>query len=122
MTVRELKEFLEHADPDNLVKVCVNTPGGWICPDGCVVDVKAAYRGIDWHGDEILLAPLHELDIHDVEEWGKPVKEEEEEPEPEPEPEPQKKEPLIHGMTVDKYLRTLAKARAASKNSTLVFK
>lgn len=33
-----------------------------------------------------------------------------------------KKEPLIHGMTVDKYLRTLAKARAASKNSKLVFK
>ncbi len=117
MTVRELKEVLEHADPDNLVKVCVNTPGGWICPDGCAVDIKAAYHGIDFHEREILLSPLHKLDIHDVEEWGKPVKEEDEEEKP-----LKGKEPLIHGMPVDKYLRTLAKPYAESKNSTLVFK
>ena len=33
-----------------------------------------------------------------------------------------KKEPLINGMPVDKYLRTIAKARKASEKSTLVFK
>ena len=119
MTVRELKEILNHADPDQLVSICVNSPSGWVCPDGCTVEVKAAYRGIDWHCNEILLAPLHKLDIHDVEEWEKPVKKEEE---PEPEPKPEQKEPLINGMPVDKYLRTIAKARAAGKNSTLVFK
>lgn len=115
MTVRELREVLNRADPEEVVKICVNTPGGWVCPDGCAVDIKAAYHGIDFHTQEILLVPLHKLDIHDVEEWEKPVKEVEEEP-------IEKKEPLIHGMTVDKYLRTLAKAHAASKNSTLVFK
>lgn len=120
MTVRDLKEFLNHSDPDSQVKICVNTPGGWVCPDGCAVDIKAAYHGIDWHTCEILLVPLNQLDIHDVDEWsGKHV---EKEAEPESEPKPERKEPLINGMPVDKYLRTLAKAYDASKNSTLVFK
>ena len=75
MTVRELKEFLNRADPDSVVKVCVNTPAGWVCPDGCAVDIKAAYHGIDWHTHEIMLVPMFALDIHDVDAWGKPPKE-----------------------------------------------
>lgn len=42
--------------------------------------------------------------------------------EEEPESKSEKKEPLINGMPVDKYLRILVKERKTSENSTLVFK
>ena len=127
MTVRELKEILNHADPDQLVSICVNSPSGWVCPDGCTVEVKAAYRGIDWHGNEILLAPMYKLDIHDVDEWsGKPKKEQKKkrsDNKKEPKKKkPDKKESLIHGYTVPEYIQLIEKAHEASKNSKLVFK
>lgn len=76
MTVRELREVLNRADPEEVVKICVNTPGGWVCPDGCAVDIKAAYHGIDWHTFEILLVPMFALDIHDVDSWKNPSRKE----------------------------------------------
>ena len=76
MNVGELKEALKNADDEMLVKVCVDTPAGWECPDGCAIGIKAAHHGIDWHTHEILIVPEFMLDIHDVEAWGKPVKEE----------------------------------------------
>lgn len=120
MTVRELREVLNHADPEEVVKICVNTPGGWVCPDGCAVDIKAAYHGIDWHTCEILLVPLNQLDIHDVDEWsGKSKKEQKE---PKKKKSDNKKEPLIHGYTVPEYIKLIEKAHEATKNSKLVFK
>jgi len=62
MTVRDLKEALEHAADEQEVKICIETPSGWVCPDGCVVNVKyVAPRGIDWHARETLLYPEFEL-------------------------------------------------------------
>ena len=120
MTVRELKEILNHVDPDRLVSICVNTPSGWVCPDGCTVEVKSAHCGIDWHGNEILLAPMYKLDIHDVNEWaGKTTTSKDEEPKPEPNG---KKEPRINGLTILEYVRTMERAHEATKNSKLVFK
>ena len=110
MTVKELKDVLELMDDDAKVGICVNTPAGWVCPDGCVVDVDSVCMGIDWHQGEVLVVPKHKLDIHDVEEWGKPVKEEEWEPEPEP------------GLTIPEYVRTMERAHEATKHSKLVFK
>ena len=113
MTVRELREVLNRANPEEVVKICVNTPGGWICPDGCAVDIKAVYHGIDFHTQEILLVPLHKLDIHDVEEWGKPVQEEKSEP---------KKDVFMNGMTVEEYVRKIEEAHELSKGSQMRFK
>ena len=119
MTVRELREVLNHADPEEVVKICVNTPGGWVCPDGCAVDIKAAHHGIDWHTCEILLVPLNQLDIHDVDEWSGKPKKEQKEPKTEPNG---KKEPRINGLTIPEYVRTMERAHEATKNSKLVFK
>ena len=69
MTVKELKDVLELMDDDASVGICVNEPAGWMCPDGCVVDIARVYAGFDWHQGEILFVPKHKLDIHDVEEW-----------------------------------------------------
>ena len=69
MKAKELKEIIDRLDPESEVKVCVNTPGGWICPDGCTVGIKDVGNGFDWHAGEILIVPEHKLDIHDVEEW-----------------------------------------------------
>lgn len=77
MTVKELKDVLNLMDDGSEVKICVNEPDGWICPDGATVDINGVYMGIDWHQGQVLIAPKHKLDIHDVEEWGKPVREEE---------------------------------------------
>ena len=49
MTVKELKDVLELMDDDAKVGICVNVPAGWVCPDGCVVDVDSVYMGFDWH-------------------------------------------------------------------------
>ena len=79
MTVKELKDVLNLMDDDSEVKICVNEPAGWICPDGATVDINGVYMGIDWHQGEVLIAPKHKLDIHDVDEWsGKPKKEQKE--------------------------------------------
>ncbi len=73
MTVKELKEILDTAKPDMLVKICVNTPTGWVCPDGCAIGLKSAHHGFDWHAHEILLVPNFKLDIHDTEKWENPL-------------------------------------------------
>lgn len=116
MTVKELKDVLNLMDDDSEVKICVNTPGGWVCPDGCAIDINGVYMGIDWHQGQVLIAPKHKLDIHDVDEWsGKPKKE--------PKTEPNgKKEPRINGLTIPEYVRIMERAHEATKNSKLVFK
>ena len=109
MTVKELKEVLDTAEPDWPVKVCVNTPAGWVCPDGCAIAIKSANHGIDWHTNEILLVPHCKLDIHDIEEWKKPHKEESE----------PKENPV---ESVNRFVRELEKAHKASEGSQMRFK
>ena len=120
MTVKELKDVLNLMDDDSDVKICVNTPGGWVCPDGCAIDINGVYMGIDWHQGEVLIAPKHKLDIHDVEAWVRnatPPKEEEPKTEPNG-----KKEPRINGLTIPEYIKVMEQAHEATKNSKLVFK
>ena len=69
MTVGKLKEMLKDVPDDMSVEICVNTPGGYICPDGATVGVKMAMPGIDWHMEDFLLVPTNKLDIHDVGKW-----------------------------------------------------
>ena len=69
MTVKELKAVLELMDDDAKVSICVNEPAGWMCPDGCVVDVESVCMGIDMHQGEVFVVPKYRLDIHDIEEW-----------------------------------------------------
>ena len=76
MTVKELKDVLNLMDDDSEVKICVNEPAGWICPDGATVDIKGVYMGFDWHQGQVLISPLHKLDIHDVDEWSGKAKKE----------------------------------------------
>lgn len=117
MTVKELKDVLNLMDDDSEVKICVNEPAGWMCPDGATVDINGVYMGIDWHQGEVLIAPKHKLDIHDVDEWsGKPKKEQKEQKSD------SKKEPRIHGYTIPEYIKLIERAHEATKNSKLVFK
>ena len=121
MTVKELKDVLELMDDDAKVGICVNTPAGWVCPDGCVVDVDSVCMGIDWHQGEVLVVPKHKVDIHDVDEWsGKPKKEQQKEPKTKKSD--SKKEPKINGLTIPEYVRTMERAHEATKHSKLVFK
>lgn len=70
MTVKELKEVLDRAHDDQEVVICVETPSGYVCPDGAVVGIKiACSRGIDWHSHECLLIPEYKLQIANVEKW-----------------------------------------------------
>ena len=109
MTVKELKDVLELMDDDVKVGICVNSPSGWVCPDGCVVDVDSVCMGIDWHQGEVLVVPKHKLDIHDVEEWsGKKRKESESEEDP--------------VESVNRFVRTLEAAYKASEGSQMRFK
>ena len=120
MTVKELKDVLNLMDGDSEVKICVNEPAGWICPDGATVDIHGVYMGIDWHQGDVLIAPKHRLDIHDVDEWsGKPKKEQKE---PKRKKSGNKKEPKINGLTIPEYIKVMEQAHEATKNSTLVFK
>ena len=111
MTVKELKEVLDTAEPDWPVKVCVNTPAGWVCPDGCAIAIKSANHGIDWHTNEILIVPEFKLDIHDIEEWGRPQKEESE---------PKEKENPVESLK--RFVRELEEAHKASAGSQMRFK
>ena len=71
MTVKELRDVLDNLDPFMTVKVCVNTPAGWMCPDGCAIGVKTAICGMDWHMNDLLIVPSVKLDIHDISAWEK---------------------------------------------------
>ena len=119
MTVKELKDVLNLMDDDSEVKICVSEPAGWICPDGATVDINGVYMGFDWHQGEVLIAPKHKLDIHDVDEWSGKPKKEQKEPKMEPNG---KKEPRINGLTIPEYVRIMERAHEATKNSKLVFK
>lgn len=116
MTVKELKDVLNLMDDDSEVKICVNEPAGWICPDGATVDINRVYMGIDWHQGQVLISPKHKLDIHDVDEWsGKPKKEPKKKSDG-------KKEPKINGLTIPEYIKVMERAHEATKGSQLVFK
>lgn len=71
MTVLELKKCLEWYDDMSEVAICVDTPAGWVCPDGAIVGVKNVTMGIDWNLGFTLLVPQYRLEIHDVEAWAK---------------------------------------------------
>ena len=71
MIVKELKDFLNTMEDDNEVCIRVNEPAGWICPDGATVNVKRVVCGFDWHQNQVLIVPENELDIHNIEEWGR---------------------------------------------------
>lgn len=71
MTVGELKKCLEESDDMSEVAICVDTPAGWVCPDGAIVGVKNVTRGIDWLTGFTLLVPQYRLEIHDAEAWAK---------------------------------------------------
>ena len=76
MTVKELKDVLELMDDDATVGIYVNEPAGWMCPDGCIIDVDSVCSGIDWHQGEVLIIPKHKLDVHDIDEWNRKNKDE----------------------------------------------
>lgn len=61
MTVKKLRELLDGLDDDFRVTISCETPDGWVCPDGCTVDLNTAYRGFDWHGHEFVLIPEKRL-------------------------------------------------------------
>ena len=70
MKVSELKRILENADQDNEVVIEVETPSGFVCPDGAVVGIKyVAARGIDWHGHETVITPEYKLKIKNIDNW-----------------------------------------------------
>lgn len=74
MTVGELKKALEGVEDDMPVYVCIETPGGFVCPDGATVDVKTATEGMDWHDDQLLIVPKYRLRLRDdaeVEKWSR---------------------------------------------------
>lgn len=113
MTVKELKDVLELMDDDAKVGICVNTPAGWVCPDGCVVDVDSVCMGFDWHQGKVLVVPKHKLGIYDVEEWsGKRHKEV-------AQPQDDKEDPV---ESVNRFVRTLEAAYKASEGSQMRFK
>lgn len=76
MTVKELKSRLEGMEDDAQVNICVETPGGWLCPDGDTVGIKGVYPGFDWHMGEVLVLPEYKLNIKNVEAWSKRKEEE----------------------------------------------
>ena len=115
MTVSELKGVLERMDDDAIVKICVQEPAGWICPDGATVDVDSVYMGFDWHQGDVLVVPKHKLDIHDVEAWsGRKTKPEAKKTERKDEEDPVE--------SANRFIRTLEAAHEASKGSKLVFR
>lgn len=70
MNVFELRKILESVPGSNEVRVCINEPPGWICPDGATVGLKMAIEeGIDWHQGHTLLVPEFRLDIANPDDW-----------------------------------------------------
>ena len=69
MTAREFKERLSNIADDDEVEISVNTPAGWVCPDGALVPVEGVYQGFDWHTGKVIIIPKCKLDIHSIEDW-----------------------------------------------------
>ena len=79
MNVFELRRILESVPGSNEVKVCVNEPAGWCCPDGAAVDVKCVVaNGIDFHHGDTLIVPTTRLNVADVNDWAKKARTEQE--------------------------------------------
>lgn len=61
MTVGELKNCLKDLNDDMNVEICIETPGGFVCPDGATCSLHKAVEGFDWHMNELLLIPRYRL-------------------------------------------------------------
>lgn len=72
MTVESLRHALRDLPGDMRVSICIETPGGFVCPDGAVCDVNSVGRGIDWHDHEFMIRPKYRLRLRDdaeIENW-----------------------------------------------------
>lgn len=72
MTVESLRHALRDLPGDMIVSISIETPGGFVCPDGAVCDVNSVGRGIDWHGHEFMIRPKYRLRLRDdaeIENW-----------------------------------------------------
>ena len=80
MTLDQLKERVDwlvehHKHPikggkmgcDQQVKILIESPRNFVCPDGAVVGIDWIGLGIDWHGHEILIKPKGKLKLVDGE-------------------------------------------------------
>lgn len=65
MTVNELKEALNDVNGDLNVAICVETPDGWVAPQGSTCDVDMFSIGFDWLDGDFLLIPKHPLKVVD---------------------------------------------------------
>lgn len=72
MTVGEVKKLLDGHPDDMPVRISIETPPGFVCPDGALCDIRLVARGIDWHGHEVIVVPRYELRLRDdaeVDKW-----------------------------------------------------
>ena len=71
MKAGELKRILDAVDPDLEVGIAVETPFGYLCPDGCLVEVSRARQGIDWHNGDFVIVPKCRLRLtpKGLEDW-----------------------------------------------------
>lgn len=71
MTLGELRKAINGYPDDMPVHVCVETPGGFVCPDVATVDVRMAVEGMDWHMGQMLIVPKYQLRIKEseIEKW-----------------------------------------------------
>ena len=74
MTVGDLKKALARHPDDMTVSIRIETPSGFVCPDGAVCGVNSVGRGIDWHGHEFMIYPKYGLRLRDdsvIEKWSR---------------------------------------------------
>lgn len=74
MTVGDLKKALARHPDDMTVRISIETPGGFVCPDGAVCDVNRVGRGIDWRSHELMIYPKYRLCLRDgagVKKWSR---------------------------------------------------
>lgn len=72
MTVGEVKKLLDRHPDDMPIRISIETPAGFVCPDGALCDIRLVTRGIDWHGHEVIVIPSYRLRLRDdaeVEKW-----------------------------------------------------
>lgn len=71
MTLGELRKAINGYPDDMSVYICVETPGGFVCPDGAIVDIRTAVEGMDWHMGQMLITPKYRLSIKEseIEKW-----------------------------------------------------
>ena len=69
MTIGRLKELISDMDDNLEVKIEVESPKGFVCPDGATVGVRTIHRGIDWHYKYAIIIPEYRMKIKDVLKW-----------------------------------------------------